>query len=252
MNDDLDIDSMLEEFENEWTDEEVEHESESETDETEEEDETGTSEEETPTDETEKPDPNDDDAEKRNRAFADLRRENEANRKYADFINKLAEDNGIKPDDLLAQYEQRRISDEAEQKGIPVEYLQKQTATESRLEQLEQQLRAERLQTQIDEVSSKYGANEDSIRDTFQEMLQAGIDPRVQDNVNFEKFYRAANLDSIIQKEVENARQKDLDSKKKRQESAAIPNGTSASQSNNSEWSDEDFEAELKRMDIRL
>lgn len=250
--DDVDIDAELAAFESEWDNEEgldseQEGQESDETEETAETDQEGGQEA-----EEGQPNPNDEDAEKRNAAFAQLRRERDEAKKYVDFIQRLAQDGGVQPDELLARYEERRLQAEAEQKGIPVEFLQKQTATESRLQQLESNMRAERIDAQIQQAVSKYGANDDDIRDTFKYMMESGIDPRVQDNVDFEKFYRAANLDKIIQKEVENARQTDLENKKKRQESASIGNGTSVSPSNGNEWSDDEFEAELKRLNMRL
>jgi hypothetical protein len=245
----LDLDSELAAFEAEWQDEEVEVEEES--TEAEQEADQEVEEVEETQEETPQADPNDSDAEKRNRAFADLRRQADENRKYAEFIQRLADESGVKPDDLLARYEERKLQTDAQKQNVPVEFLKESRDTAQRLSQLEERTRAERLETQIDAVSSKYGANEDSIRAAFAEMLDAGIDPRVQDNVNFEKFYRAANLDSIIQKEVENARQKDLENKKKRQESASVPNGSSVSPSSG-DMSDEEFEAELKRLGMSI
>jgi hypothetical protein len=246
--DDLDIDTMLQEFETEWEDSESEETTEIEQEADQEVEET---------DETEEvqeaqPDPHDDDAEKRNRAFADLRRQAEENRKYAEFINRLAEESGVTPDDILARYQERQLQSEAERQNVPVEFLKESRETQSELSQLKEQLRAERMDAQIESVKSKYGADDDSIRSAFQEMLDSGIDPRVQDNVNFEKFYRAANLETIIQKEVANARQNDLENKKKRQESASIGNGTSVSPSTGNDWSDDDFNAELERLGLRL
>jgi hypothetical protein len=255
MNEELDLDSMLEEFENEWVDEEATDDDHADVEEVAED--TEVSEEsqqetETESQQEETANPNDSDAEKRNRAFADLRREAEANRKYADFISNLAKQAGVSPDDLLAQYQERQLEAEAQEKQIPLDYYRETRETKTELSQLKEQLRAERLDNQIQSVSSKYGANEDSIRDTFTYMLQSGVDPRTQDNVDFEKFYRAANLDSIIQKEVENARQKDLANKKERQQSAAIGNGTSVSPSNGGDFSDEEVDAILARMDIKI
>jgi hypothetical protein len=245
----LDLDSELAEFEAEWQDDEetVEEESTEVTPEEEQEvEEVEETQEEAP-----EVNPNDSDAEKRNRAFADLRRQADENRKYADFIQRLAEESGVKPDDLLARYEERKLQTEAEKQNVPVEFLKESRETKTELTQLKEQLRAERFDVQIESVKSKYGANDDSIRAAFADMLDAGIDPRVQDSVNFEKFYRAANLDSIIQKEVDNARQKDLENKKKRQESASVPNGSSVSPSSG-DMSDDEFEAELKRLGITI
>jgi hypothetical protein len=247
--DNLDIDSMLAEFEAEYEEDEVE------TDEVETETETEdegepTTQEDTQTEE-EQPNPNDEDADKRNRAFADMRRELETAKKYADALKRIAEEGGVNPDELLERYEQRRLQAQAEQTGVPVEFLQKQTATEARLQHLEENLRAERIDAQVNQAITKYGATDDDIRGTFQYMMESGVDPRVAENVDFEKFYRAANLDKIIQKEVENARQTDLENKKKRQESASIGNGTSVSPSNN-ELTEDEFNAELERLGIRF
>jgi hypothetical protein len=245
--DSLDIDSMLAEFEEEWDDEESAEDVSEETEETEEVEEVSESE------EQEEPEvnPNDEDADKRNRAFADLRRENEANRKYANFIQRLAEEGGVSPDDLLARYEERNLQAEAQRQQVPVELLKRQNATESELTQLKEQMRAERIDAQINSVTEKYGADDDSIRETFKYMVETGIDPRIADNVDFEKFYRAANLDTIIQNEVKTARQRDLEDKKKRQESASIGNGKSVSPSSG-DLSDDDFESIMKSLDMRL
>jgi hypothetical protein len=248
--DDLDLDSMMAEFETEWNDEEedsnepdqqndeaLETEPEQTDDETEQ--------------EQENPNPNDEDADKRNRAFADLRRQADENKKYADFISRLAQDSGVSPEEILNRYQERQLEAEAEQQNVPVDVLKRLNTLEQENNFTKEQLRAERMETQIESVKSKYGADDNAIRAAFEEMLDSGIDPRVTDNVNFEKFYRAANLESIIQKEVENARQKDLANKKQRQTSAAIGNGTSVSPSSDG-LSDDEFDEILKNMDIRL
>ena len=245
--DSLDIDSMLAEFEEEWDDEESAEDVSEETEETQEVEEVSESE------EQEEPEvnPNDEDADKRNRAFADLRRENEANRKYANFIQRLAEEGGVSPDDLLARYEERNLQAEAQRQQVPVELLKRQNATESELHTLKEQMRAEKMDAQINNVISKYSADDDSIREAFKYMVQTGLDPRTADNVDFEKFYRAANLDTIIQNEVKTARQRDLEDKKKRQESASVPNGTSVSPSSG-DMDDDEFDSILKGLNMRL
>jgi hypothetical protein len=245
--DDLDIDTLLEEFEEEWDDEESAEDVSEETEETEEVEEVSESE------EQEQPEvnPNDEDADKRNAAFAAMRRENEANRKYADFIQRLAEEGGVSPDDLLARYEERNLQAEAQRQQVPVELLKRQNATESELHTLKEQMRAERMNAQLEAVTEKYGADDDSIREAFKYMVETGLDPRTADNVDFEKFYRAANLDTIIQNEVKTARQRDLEDKKKRQESASIGNGTSVSPSSG-DMDDDEFDSILKGLNMRL
>jgi hypothetical protein len=251
----IDLDSLLEEFENEWEEEsndsdvtddaevgndEVGEPNDSEIDDSEQVDET----------ETTNPNPNDEDADRRNRAFADLRRQADENKKYAEFISRLAQDSGVTPDEILNRYEERRLEERAEQDGVPVEHLRKLNDTEGRLSQLEEQLFAERLNSQVESVIAKHGNDENLIRSTFEYMAQAGIDPRVQ-QVDFEKLYRAANLDTIIQKEVANARQADLANKKKRQDGASIANGSSVSPPSG-DLSDEEVDSILAKFDIRI
>jgi hypothetical protein len=238
---------MLQEFEEEWDDEESAEEVSEETEETQEVEEVSESE------EQEQPEvnPNDEDADKRNAAFAAMRRENEANKKYADFIQRLAEEGGVSPDDLLARYEERNLQAEAQRQQVPVELLKRQNATESELHTLKEQMRAERMNAQLEAVTEKYGADDDSIREAFKYMVETGLDPRTADNVDFEKFYRAANLDTIIQNEVKTARQRDLEDKKKRQESASIGNGTSVSPSSG-DMDDDEFDSILKGLNMRL
>jgi hypothetical protein len=247
--DDLDLDSMMEEFESEWNDEDDSSEPDQQNDEALEPESDQTDDE--PEQEQENPNPNDEDTDKRNRAFADLRRQADENKKYADFISRLAQDSGVSPEEILNRYQERQLEAEAEQQNVPVDVLKRLNTLEQENSTTKEQLRAERMETQIESVKAKYGADDNAIRAAFEEMLDSGIDPRVTDNVNFEKFYRAANLESIIQKEVENARQKDLANKKQRQTSAAIGNGTSVSPSSDG-LSDDEFDEILKNMDIRL
>lgn len=247
----MDFESELAAFEAEWEEESTEPEN-PEVEETEETPEDSVDSEESTEEETETPNPNDPDQHRRNQAFADMRKQLEETSKYAEFIKRLAEQGGTTPDELLARFEERQLAAEAQKQNIPVEFLKESKETAQRLGQLEERMRAERLESQIDTTVNKYGLGEDSVRETFRYMLDAGIDPRTQDNVDFEKFYRAANLDSIIQKEVENARQKDLEDKRNRQASASIPNGTSVSPTSGNDMSDEEFEAELKRLNIRI
>ncbi len=244
----LDLSTMLDEFESEWTEEtpseeptEVEQPADQEVEE---------AEIDVPSEQGETPNPNDPEADKRNRAFADLRRQADENKRYADFINRLADESGVKPEEILARYEERKLADQAEKQNVPVDFLKRQTQTETELTQLKERLAAERLDNQIKTVEGKYGADEAAVRSTFEYMFQSGVDPRTTE-VDFEKFYRAANLDSIIQKEVENARQKDLEDKKKRQESASIANGSSATQTGG-DMSDEEFDEILAKMNIRI
>jgi hypothetical protein len=167
--------------------------------------------------------------EKRNRAFADLRRQADENRKYAEFINRLASDAGVSPEEILQRYEQRNLEREAEERQVPVEYLQEQRKTQAELNQLKQQITGEKLDAQIQGVISEYGEDEEAISNAFRLAFQNGIDPdNIPQTFNFEQFYKAANFDKIMEQKVEKARQAELSNKAKRQSQAVIPNNGSS------------------------
>jgi hypothetical protein len=237
---------MVQEFEQEWTEDEQ-------TEETNEGDET--SQEETPTDEVEEtpeetptPDLNDD--QKRNQAFADMRRQAQEAKKYQDFVARLAEQNGISPDDVLARFEERRLEEEAEKQQVPVEVLKRLQTLEQENTSAKEQLFADRFNTQVESVIQKHGATEDEIRSTFQYAVDNGIDFK-NTTMTFEAVHRMAHLDTIITKEVEKARQSDLETKRQRQASATVPNGNSATQTSD-ELSDDDVDKILAKMNIRI
>ena len=171
-----------------------------------------------------------DEEEKRNRAFAELRRRAEANEKYAKVIEEIALQAGTTPEELLKRFEQRKLEQEAKAQNVPVEYLQKQKQLEEEIRTLKEQTAAEKFQMQIDKVINTYKANEEEIRATFEYMVSLGIDPRENPNVDFERMYKAANLDRILEREKTQAKQSLLSKKKERQEKAAIPHESGATQ----------------------
>lgn len=250
--DDLDLDSMLEEFNNEWPDEEVEETSTETAEETETVEE---AEEETESEdvshETKEDKPLESDEEKRNKAFAELRRERDEAKRFADFIKRMADDNGVAPEDILKRYDEKRLEVQAEKDGVPLDVLKRINALETENKEVKEREAAARLDAQIQSVMTKYNADDNAIKATFEEMFKAGVDPRTSSNVDFEKFYKAANFDSIVQAEIEKARQADLANKKKRQTDAVPPNGNSVTQSDG-DLSDEEVDSILAKMDIKI
>jgi hypothetical protein len=199
---------------------------------------------------TEEPPINDPDQEKRNRAFADMRRQLEESKKYADFLKNLAEQNGTTPDELLSRYQERQLEAEAEKQQVPVDVLKRINALEQENQTIKQNTFAERFQVQVDSVADKYGANEDDIRETFKYAIENGIDFE-NSRISFDAVYKMAHHDTLVQKQVEQARQKDLEEKRKRQSTSALPSGTSTSPSSD-DLSDEAVLKMLKDMDIQI
>lgn len=243
--DSLDFDDLVREFEAEWTEDETEETETVEGDET--------SETEVPADEVEEPaqeTPDLADDSKRNQAFAELRRQAQEAKKYQDFVAKLAEQNGIAPDDVLARFQERQLEEEAEKQNVPVEVLKRLQTLEQENMTVKEQAFAERFNSQVENTISKFGATDEEVRSTFQYAVDNGIDFKTT-SMTFEAVHRMAHLDTIIQKEVEKARQTDLENKRKRQSSATIPNGNSVTQASD-EMTDEEVDKILARMDIRI
>jgi hypothetical protein len=225
----------MDKFDKEFADEvgEIEEETNDEVVETEEENADDVVSDEEPTEEAEEveetPPINDPDTEKRNRAFADMRRELEESKKYAEFIKRLADENGMSPDDIVKQYEERQLQQEAEAKNTDPEVLRRVKQLEQENNQVKEQAFSERFNSQVQSAIEKYGANEDQIRSTFQYAVDNGIDFK-NSNISFDAAYRLAHMDDIVNQTKEQTRQELLASKKKRQQDAAIPNGEGSSQ----------------------
>lgn len=173
--------------------------------------------------------------EKRNKAFAELRRQAEDNKKAADFLQRLASQSGMSPEEVLQRFESRVLEDEAKQNNVPVEVMERLKNLEQENSLFKEQTVAQKMDRQIQDVITKYNATEDDIRSTFEEMFQSGVDPRINPNVDFEKFYKAANFDKILESKVNESKQKSLEQKKQRQQQAAIPSGTGVTQTGNSD-----------------
>jgi hypothetical protein len=167
---------------------------------------------------------------KQNQAFAELRRKAQENEQAAAFLKRFADSAGVSPDEIVKRFEQKQLEQEAQKQNVPVEVLQRLRSLEEENMAVKSTLVGEKLDKQIQGVIEKYKATEDDIKATFNEMLNSGVDPRNNPNVDFEKFYKAANFDKILEAQVKEAKQTSLSQKKKRQEQAAIPNGTSTTQ----------------------
>lgn len=255
--DDFDLDAFQKEFEAEW-DENNDDETDVSTEDTEQTEEEIEVEKEEP--EVEEPgddekqedlNPNADDETKRNQAFANLRKQAEENKKFADFVQKIADSNGIKPEDVLARYEEQQLEKQAEQKGVPVDVLKRLNALEEENNQIKNQSKIEQFDNQVRSTIEKHELKDEDVRNVFQYMADNGY-AKENDlpSISFEDAYFLANRDTIIQKQVEASRQKELEEKQKRQKSSALPSGNSVSQTD--EITDEYVDEMLAKFDIRI
>lgn len=174
-------------------------------------------------------DPNAEDTTKRNAAFAQLRRERDEAKRLADWIANVAEQNGTTPEEMMKNYEQAILQKQAEEKGVPVDLLQRMKALEEENATIKNTTFAERFNAEVEKTVQTYGATPQDVDKAFEYAQQQGLIEDVkQGKMTFETLYKMAHLDTITEKKVQEALQKNLSSKKKRQQEAPLPNGSSA------------------------
>lgn len=273
--DEYDFDAELAEFENEWEEEsdeesegaegeeELEEESdeeeefeesdEEESDEEELEEESDEEEYEEEEEEDEEEEPNLE-TEAQNRAFQRLRQEAQAGKKASTFLQKLAEQAGLKNvDELMEYYEDRQIRRQAEEEGKPEETIRRERRE---AEEAEQQAQREREETFNNEVASFVENNNLSEQDISKVFAYMATHNYADDNGNptirFEDAYFLANRDTFQKQERSRGRQEYLQNKKKRVKNSAVNPGNSVSKVDTQEIDDDFIDEKLKEFGIEI
>jgi hypothetical protein len=229
-------DFSLEEFENEfnesWTeDDDTNNEIQTEDVEDLDTEETETEEvEETEVEEEESPQIHNEDEHKRNEAFKNLRVQAQENQKYADFIQQLAEQNGVSPQEIIERFEQRKLEEQAEKENVPVDVLKRLNSLEEENRSIKEHSFANSFNSEVDRVVSENNLSNEEVQSVFSYMHEKGYVVDGKPTVPFEDAFFLANRQNIIQREVEKTRQQELSEKKKRQTSSALPSGNNVSQ----------------------
>lgn len=255
----FDLDSFKQEFEAEWneTDGQAIEDNQEEVSGTEEKSLEGeeTDEQETETqsndEEQEDLDPNASEEQKRNQAFQAMRQKAQENEKAAGLVKKIAEANGITVEEVMQRFEEQQLQKQAQDQNVPVDVIKRLNTLEQENQKLTQQTKAEKFDSQVKSTIDKYGLKNDDVQNVFKYMADNGY-VRQNDlpSISFEDAYFLANRDTIIEKQVEQARQKELEEKQKRQQSSAIPGGNSVSQTD--EWTDDAVLKELEKRGISI
>lgn len=167
------------------------------------------------------------DEQKRNAAFAQIRRERDEAKKLADFLQRIADENGTSVDDMMKNYEQARLQEQAEQQNVPVEVLQRLQQLENENKEIKNQSFTQRFNNEVTQTMEKYKADIKDIEATMAYAAQNGLVESLQTGaVSFDAVHRMAHLDTIIEKQVQNALQENLTQKKKRQQEAPLSQGS--------------------------
>ena len=162
-------------------------------------------------------------------AFKRMRQEAEAykaqaeqNASYASVIKEIAQANGITPEELIKNYNDKKAAQEAEKQGIPVEVYNKLQALEQEVQVLRNKPIEEKFNTQINDLVKKYNLDEVAVGEFYKQAHENGFDLlKVKD---IEKVYSFLNVDKVInQKEQER-----LEQKEKIKKQAPLPPTTTA------------------------
>lgn len=167
-----------------------------------------------------------DDEQKRNAAFAEMRRQNQELARQAAFIKSIADQAGMTVEELQQQWEADQLAKRAEQEGVPVEVLQRQAQTDQELAQLRQQVQGQRVNAEVAAVKQKYSASDDQIQATIDYALQNGMAESITNGaIPFEAVFKIAHMDSLIEDAKKGAVQQNLAAKKQRQKEAPVASG---------------------------
>lgn len=169
------------------------------------------------------------DAARRDSSFAQLRRERDAYAQQTAWMEQLAKDNGMTPDELRQRYEDSRLEQEAETQGIPVEILQRVQTLEQENQSIKEQTWSSNFNSQVSATIEKYNVSDTDLEKTFAYAQERGlVDSIKAGHIPFEDLHFLAHKDTIVNTQAEKAVQDSLTQKKKRQTEASIPVGTGA------------------------
>lgn len=170
------------------------------------------------------PGENPDDAQHQQQLLA-LQKQLEEAQKAASVFDEIAKENGVSREELLKQYERKQLEDQAKKENVPVEYLQRQRDMEKELAELKENQRREQFNQNVGSVVEKYKLSDADVRSTLDYAYQNGLDPFT---VNFESIYKAANFETILEKQMKETRQQELAAKQKRMAKSTVTHGGSA------------------------
>ena len=257
MSGDIDTDALLQQFESEWQD--TENPEPEQTDEPIVEegpdaqgDGEAVNEGEGDPEETDNQDPqNDPDLHKRNEAFKRQREEIKELKRYKEFVERMAQDNGLEdPNQIFEAYNEQALAREAEERGIDLQSMKEIDAARRQNEEkaIEEQRNAF-MQERADTIE-KYQLDDDQVQAIHDYVIENDLQ-----NLGFEQAYKLANFDSLIDNAKSEGRNQYLSDKKKRQQSAAVnvgDNNVSNSDVSSGDLTDDEFAKTLAKMGIEL
>lgn len=155
-------------------------------------------------------------------AFAEMRRQLEANEPLAKWVHDLAKQQGFQdPQELIDAYEEQRIAREAEAQGVPVDVYRRLHDLEQENKTAKEQVASQQFNYEVEATKNKYNLSDDDLNKVFQFMGQNGyVDDNNMPTIAFEDAYVLANRESLIKDAEERGRQAYLEEKQQQQQQA--------------------------------
>ena len=174
--------------------------------------------------EEEQPQVNDPDEHKRNEAFKNLREERDKLAESDKFLSDLAAQYGLSKEELVQRYRDEANKKQAEKEGMTPEQYKKMQELQKEVEEIKLNRRKETFNYEAQKISDKYQLTEPQMVELFDFAQKNNID--ILGNPTLLDFaYRAKNYDSAL----EQGRQKQLETSKKRRERSVGQTGTQKS-----------------------
>ena len=161
----------------------------------------------------------DDDVHKRNQAFKQLREQAQEGQKFKAFVEKVAELNGMTPEQVIQKFEEQQLQQEAQQKGVDPEIYKRLKTLEEENEQIKTQALREKFNAQADMIMKKYEVSLEEMEEFIREATQKGIDLYATD---MEVAFNGLRHEKILEAELKKAQQEYLAQKKERQTKASL------------------------------
>jgi hypothetical protein len=167
---------------------------------------------------------NDPDEHKRNEAFKNLREERDKLAESDKFLTELATQYGLTKEELIKRYKDEANKKQAEKEGMTPEQYKKMNDLQKEVEEIKENRRKEIFNYEAQKVSDKFNLSEKEMVELFDYASASKID--ILSNPALLEFaYRAKNYDNAV----EQGRQKQLQTSKKRRAKSVGQTGTQKS-----------------------
>jgi hypothetical protein len=167
---------------------------------------------------------NDPDEHKRNDAFKKLREERDKLAQSDKFLSDLAAQYGLTKEQLIERSREESVKKEADKEGMTPEQFKKMQELQKEVEEIKLNRRKEVFNYEAQKVSDKYNLSEKQMVELFDYAQTNGI-AILENPVLLEFAYRAKNYDNAL----EQGRQKQLETTKKRRQTSVGQTGTQKS-----------------------